>query len=200
MESIYADISARTGGNIYIGVVGPVRTGKSTLVKRIMEVLVIPGIQDPYRAERARDELPQSGSGKTIMTAEPKFVPEEAAEIQLDGGAVCSVRLIDCVGYLVDGAVAPVWQTLRLGDDPEYAGMRGEVLALRHAGVLHEASGVWYLPNRPDKADTGFISLGEDTFYAATNAKLEDKQTGTVRLLHLNRQDYSFAPVNGIEN
>ena len=102
--------------------------------------------------------------------------------------------------YLVDGAVAPVWQTLRLGDDPEYAGMRGEVLALRHAGVLHEASGVWYLPNRPDKADTGFISLGEDTFYAATNAKLEDKQTGTVRLLHLNRQDYSFAPVNGIEN
>ena len=101
---------------------------------------------------------------------------------------------------MVDGAAAPVWQTLRLGEDPEYAGMRGEVLALRHAGVLHEASGVWYLPNRPDKADTGFISLGEDTFYAATNAKLEDKQTGTVRLLHLNRQDYSFAPVNGIEN
>ena len=76
MESIYADIAARTGGNIYIGVVGPVRTGKSTLVKRIMEELVIPAVGDPFRAERARDELPQSGSGKTIMTSEPKFVPE----------------------------------------------------------------------------------------------------------------------------
>lgn len=81
MENIYADIARRTGGNIYVGVVGPVRTGKSTLIKRIMEVLVIPEIQDPYRKERARDELPQSGSGRTIMTSEPKFVPEEAAEI-----------------------------------------------------------------------------------------------------------------------
>ena len=81
MDNIYADIAARTGGNIYIGVVGPVRTGKSTLVKKIMEELVIPGISDPYRRERARDELPQSGSGKTIMTSEPKFVPEEAVEI-----------------------------------------------------------------------------------------------------------------------
>ena len=75
MENIYADIAGRTGGNIYIGVVGPVRTGKSTLIKRIMEQLVIPGIEDPYRRERARDELPQSGSGRTIMTSEPKFVP-----------------------------------------------------------------------------------------------------------------------------
>ena len=81
MDQIYADIAARTGGNIYVGVVGPVRTGKSTLIKRIMEELVIPGISDPYRKERARDELPQSGSGKTIMTSEPKFVPEEAVEI-----------------------------------------------------------------------------------------------------------------------
>ena len=85
MDQIYADIAARTGGNIYVGVVGPVRTGKSTLIKRIMEELVIPGISDPYRKERARDELPQSGSGKTIMTSEPKFVPEEAVEISPDG-------------------------------------------------------------------------------------------------------------------
>ena len=105
MESLYADIAARTGGNIYIGVVGPVRTGKSTLVKRIMESLVIPGISDPYRAERAKDELPQSGSGKTIMTTEPKFVPEEAVEICPDGGARLRVRLIDSVGYMVPGAV-----------------------------------------------------------------------------------------------
>ncbi len=105
MDSIYGDIATRTGGNVYIGVVGPVRTGKSTLVKRIMEQLVIPGIQDPYRRERARDELPQSGSGRTIMTSEPKFVPEEAMEISPDGTARMRVRFIDTVGYMVEGAV-----------------------------------------------------------------------------------------------
>ena len=105
MENLYADIAARTGGNIYIGVVGPVRTGKSTLIKRIMETLVIPNIEDPYRAERAKDELPQSGSGKTIMTSEPKFVPEEAVEISPDGKSRFRVRMIDSVGYMVDGAV-----------------------------------------------------------------------------------------------
>ena len=104
MDSIYQDIARRTGGNIYIGVVGPVRTGKSTLIKRIMEQLVIPGIEDPYRKERARDELPQCGSGKTIMTSEPKFVPEEAVEISPDGKSKLRVRLIDSVGYMVDGA------------------------------------------------------------------------------------------------
>ena len=105
MDTIYQDIGMRTGGNVYIGVVGPVRTGKSTLIKRIMEELVIPGIDDPYRKERARDELPQSGSGKTIMTSEPKFVPEEAVEISPDGTAKLRVRLIDSVGYMVNGAV-----------------------------------------------------------------------------------------------
>ena len=105
MENIYEQIAARTGGNIYVGVVGPVRTGKSTLIKRIMEALVIPGIDDPYRAERARDELPQSGSGRTIMTSEPKFVPEEAVEICPDGTARLRVRMIDSVGYMVNGAV-----------------------------------------------------------------------------------------------
>ena len=105
MENIYADIAARTGGNIYIGVVGPVRTGKSTLIKRVMEALVIPNISDPYRVERARDELPQSGSGKTIMTSEPKFVPEEAVEISPDGTAKLRIRMIDSVGYMVAGAV-----------------------------------------------------------------------------------------------
>ncbi len=105
MENIYADIAARTGGNIYVGVVGPVRTGKSTLIKRIMEELVIPQIDDPYRKERARDELPQSGSGKTIMTSEPKFVPEEAIEISPDGKVKLRVRMIDSVGYMVRGAV-----------------------------------------------------------------------------------------------
>ena len=102
---IYEDIAQRTGGGIYIGVVGPVRTGKSTFIKRFMETLVIPNIENVYMKERARDELPQSGSGRTIMTAEPKFVPEDAVEITLEGGAALSVRLVDCVGYMVRGAV-----------------------------------------------------------------------------------------------
>ena len=102
--SIYHDIATRTGGDIYLGLVGPVRTGKSTFIKRFMETLVIPNIEDVYARERAKDELPQSGSGRTIMTAEPKFVPEDAVNVTLDGGVSFSVRLIDCVGYMVDGA------------------------------------------------------------------------------------------------
>lgn len=105
MENLYASIAARTGGNIYIGVVGPVRTGKSTLIKRVMEQMVIPNIDEPYRKERAKDELPQSGSGRTIMTSEPKFVPEEAVEISPDGTTRLRVRMIDSVGYMVNGAV-----------------------------------------------------------------------------------------------
>ncbi|MCD8008321.1 MAG: stage IV sporulation protein A [Clostridiales bacterium] len=104
-RQIYEDIAQRTNGEIYIGVVGPVRTGKATFIKRFMETLVIPNIDNVYRRERARDELPQSGSGRTIMTAEPKFVPEEAVQVELEGGASFSVRLIDSVGYLVNGAV-----------------------------------------------------------------------------------------------
>lgn len=104
MDSIYEDIARRTDGDIYIGVVGPVRTGKSTFIKRFMETLVIPNIENVYRKERARDELPQSGSGRTIMTAEPKFIPDEAAEIHLNESATALVRMIDCVGYMVPGA------------------------------------------------------------------------------------------------
>lgn len=105
MDTIYSSIAARTGGNVYIGVVGPVRTGKSTLIKRVMEALVIPAITDPYRQARARDELPQSGSGRTIMTSEPKFVPEEAVEISPDGKSTMRIRMIDSVGYMIPGAV-----------------------------------------------------------------------------------------------
>ena len=103
-KSIYEDIALRTDGDIYLGVVGPVRTGKSTFIKRFMETLVIPRIENVYRRERARDELPQSGSGRTIMTSEPKFIPEEAVTIHLGDGGEASVRLIDCVGYMVNGA------------------------------------------------------------------------------------------------
>ncbi len=100
--NVYEDIAARTGGEIYIGVVGPVRTGKSTFIKRFMEELVLPKISGAKK-QRMTDELPQSGSGKTVMTTEPKFVPEEAAEIAFKQ-AVCKVRLIDCVGFPVEGA------------------------------------------------------------------------------------------------
>lgn len=101
---LYKDIEARTGGAIYLGVVGPVRTGKSTFIKRFMDLMVLPKMEDIPSRERARDELPQSASGKTVMTAEPKFVPKEAADISLDGGVNVKVRLVDCVGYMVEGA------------------------------------------------------------------------------------------------
>ena len=102
--NIYRDIAARTDGAFMLGVVGPVRTGKSTFIKRFMEKLVIPQIDNTYMKERAKDELPQSGSGKTIMTAEPKFVPENPVNISLAGNTELAVRLVDCVGYMVDGA------------------------------------------------------------------------------------------------
>ena len=103
-HSIYQDISVRTDGAFLLGVVGPVRTGKSTFIKRFMETMVIPHIDNTYMRERARDELPQSGSGKTIMTAEPKFVPENAVSIRLNEHDELAVRLVDCVGYMVEGA------------------------------------------------------------------------------------------------
>ena len=101
---VYKDIEARTGGEIYIGVVGPVRTGKSTFIKRFMELLVLPKLPDGQKKAQTRDELPQSAAGKTIMTTEPKFIPKEAAELDLAEGIRAKVRLIDCVGFMVEGA------------------------------------------------------------------------------------------------
>ena len=104
-NNIYNDISKRTGGDIYIGVVGPVRTGKSTFIKRFMDTLVIPNIDDTYVKERAQDELPQSAAGRTIMTTEPKFIPEDAVELHMNENLKMRVRLIDCVGYIVPSSV-----------------------------------------------------------------------------------------------
>ncbi len=106
--SIYKDIETRTGGDIYIGVVGPVRTGKSTFIKRFMDTLVIPNINSDYKRERAQDELPQSAAGRTIMTTEPKFIPEEAVKVELPDNASLNVRLIDCVGYIVPSSLGYV--------------------------------------------------------------------------------------------
>lgn len=102
--SIYQDIATRTGGSVYVGICGPVRTGKSTFIKRFMDTLVIPRITDDFKRERATDELPQSAAGRTIMTTEPKFIPEDAVSITMDGNAALNVRLIDCVGYVVPSA------------------------------------------------------------------------------------------------
>lgn len=102
---IYNDIKNRCGGNIYIGVVGPVRTGKSTFIKSFMDMLILPNIKDPAEKQRTKDELPQSGDGKTIMTTEPKFIPGEAVKVSLDENTEFSLRMIDCVGYMADGAM-----------------------------------------------------------------------------------------------
>ncbi len=105
MENIYKDIAVRTDGDIYIGIVGPVRTGKSTFIKKFMETLVLPNIENNYTRTRATDELPQSAAGRTIMTTEPKFVPNEAVEVTLENNAKMRVRMIDCVGYIVPSAL-----------------------------------------------------------------------------------------------
>ncbi len=104
-RNIYKDIARRTNGDIYIGVVGPVRTGKSTFIKRFMDTLVIPNIENESRRDRAVDELPQSAGGRTIMTTEPKFIPEDAVEISIEGNATFKVRMIDCVGYIVPSSI-----------------------------------------------------------------------------------------------
>ena len=104
-KTIYEDIATRTNGDIYIGVVGPVRTGKSTFIKRFMNTLVLPNIEETYTRERANDELPQSSAGRTIMTTEPKFIPEQAVNIRVGGAADMKVRMIDCVGYVVPSAL-----------------------------------------------------------------------------------------------
>ena len=104
-RNVYQDISRRTDGDVYIGVVGPVRTGKSTFIKRFMDSLVLPNIKDENIYRRTVDELPQSSAGRTIMTTEPKFIPEESVEINLGNNTTFKVRMIDCVGYIVNSAL-----------------------------------------------------------------------------------------------
>ena len=104
-DNVIIPLATRGNGDIYLGVVGAVRTGKSTFIKKFMDLLVIPNIDNSYKQERAKDELPQSAAGKTIMTTEPKFVPNEAVEIKIDGDISLKTRLVDCVGYLVNNAI-----------------------------------------------------------------------------------------------
>ncbi len=106
--NIYQDIATRTGGDIYIGVVGPVRTGKSTFIKRFMETLVLPNMENSFERERAKDEMPQSSGGKTVMTTEPKFVPDEAVTVTMENDAKMRIKMVDCVGYIVPGALGQI--------------------------------------------------------------------------------------------
>ena len=103
--ALYDEIAKRADGNIYIGVVGPVRTGKSTFIKRFMDVLVFPNMVNNFEKTRVMDELPQSGEGRTITTTEPKFIPSEAVSVKIKNGAAFNVRLVDCVGYMIPGVL-----------------------------------------------------------------------------------------------
>lgn len=197
MENIYADIAARTGGNIYIGVVGPVRTGKSTLIKRIMEKLVIPNIEDSYRKERATDELPQSGSGKTIMTSEPKFVPEEAVEISPDGTVRFRVRMIDTVGYMVDGAVGADEDGVpRMVATPwyDYEIPMTEAAELGTKKVMQEHSSIGIVVT----TDGTITDIPREDYITAEKRAIEDmKATGKPFLVIINsRYPHAEAAVN----
>ena len=123
--NLYRDIQQRTGGEIYIGVLGPVRTGKSTFIKRFMDEMVLPYMEDEHARMRAQDELPQSAGGKTITTTEPKFIPNEAAKVRLNDDIEVSVRLIDCVGYMIDGAAG------HMEEDDVSEHRQGRILLLR---------------------------------------------------------------------
>ena len=200
MESIYADIAARTGGNIYVGVVGPVRTGKSTLIKRIMEELVIPGIDDPYRKERARDELPQSGSGRTIMTSEPKFIPEEAVEISPDGTTKLRVRFIDSVGYMVDGAVgAEEDGAPRMVTTPWYDHEipMTQAAALGTQKVMDEHCSIGLVVT----TDGTITDIPREDYIAAERKAITDMQkTGKPYLIIINSRNPSGEAANAVRN
>ncbi len=200
METIYADIAARTGGNIYIGVVGPVRTGKSTLIKRIMETLVIPNIDDVYRRERARDELPQSGSGKTIMTSEPKFVPEEAVEISPDGTTRLRLRMIDSVGYMVEGAVGAVEDGVpRMVTTPwyDYEIPMTEAAELGTKKVMDEHCSIGLVVT----TDGTVTDIPRSDYLAAERRAIEDmRATGKPFLVVINSRDPGAAAAKAVKD
>lgn len=187
--SIYQNIAERTGGDIYIGVVGPVRTGKSTFVKRVMETLVIPNIDNIYQKERAKDELPQSGSGRTIMTSEPKFVPEDAVEISPDGTSKLSIRLIDSVGYMIPGALGaeenghPRMVTTPWAEN-EIPMVQAAELGTKKIMEEHCSIGIVMT------TDGSIHDIGREDYIAAEKRAIEDMQaTGKPFLVILNTTD-----------
>ncbi len=195
---IYQDISTRTAGDVYIGVVGPVRAGKSTFIKRFMETQVIPNIENVYRRERAKDELPQSGSGRMVMTSEPKFVPEEAVDIALGDGASCSVRLIDCVGYMVPGATGDTdGETPRMVSTPwsEQDVSMAEAAELGTTRVIREHSTIGIVVT----TDGSITDIPREAYVEAEGRVIRELQEiGKPFLVLLNAADPASERVQGM--
>lgn len=165
-NSIYQDIAKRTGGDIYIGVVGPVRTGKSTFISRMLDGLVIPNIENEYDRARALDTTPQSASGRTVMTTEPKFVPDESVRVRMEDGTSLNIKMIDCVGYLVDGALGTEeGEVTRMVHTPwsEEAMPFAEAAELGTERVISEHSTIGVLVT----SDGSFGEIPRDSFIAA---------------------------------
>lgn len=173
---VYQDIKERTGGDMYIGVVGPVRTGKSTFIKRFMETLVLPGMEDSAEKNRTIDELPQSGSGRTVTTTEPKFIPKQAAKISLNEDAEVNVRLVDCVGYMVEGASGHLEEEKdRLVKTPWYdyeiPFTKAAHIGTKKVMTDHATIGVIIT------GDGSFGEIGRDSFYKVENELVSEMKS-----------------------
>lgn len=178
---LYKDIRQRTKGEIYIGVVGPVRTGKSTFIKRFMDVMVLPFMDDANEKERARDELPQSASGKTITTTEPKFIPKEAAKVLLGGDIEAKIRLIDCVGYMVDGAVGHMEENAeRMVKTPWSA----------HEIPFTQAAGIGTDKVIGDHSTIGLVITTDGSFSELSRSSYLDAENKTIQALKKMRKPF----------
>ncbi len=174
LYSIYNDIAERTKGDIYIGVVGPVRTGKSTFIKKFMEALVVPNIKNPYERERAVDETPQSASGRMIMTTEPKFIPNEAVTITMEDNVTLRVRLVDCVGFMVKSAIGHMEDEMpRMVKTPwsEYEIPFEEAAAIGTRKVINDHSTI------------GIMITADGSFTQFSRSEYQEAEEGVVREL-----------------
>ena len=173
-NALYRDIAGRCDGDIYIGVVGPVRTGKSSFIKRFMELMVLPGMEDENSRERSRDELPQSGAGKTVMTTQPKFVPNEAACLALRDASSARVRLVDCVGYLVPGA---------LGTDEEDSARMVRTPWFDHDIPFEEAAEIGTRKVISDHSTIGIVVTTDGSIVDLPRSAYEEAEERSVREL-----------------
>lgn len=185
---VYRDMKARTNGEIYIGVVGPVRTGKSTFIKRFMDLLVLPNMTDEHAKERTKDELPQSASGTTIMTTEPKFVPKEAASVRISDDVEVRIRLIDCVGYMVEGASGHIENDVeRQVKTPwfEYEIPFTKAAAIGTQKVIHDHATIGFVVT----TDGSVTGLPRENYVAAEEKTVKELKTiGKPFLILLNCQ------------
>ncbi len=211
---LYRDIQSRTGGEIYIGVLGPVRTGKSTFIKRFMEVMVLPFMEDEHAKMRAQDEMPQSAGGKTITTTEPKFIPKEAAKVALNKDVEVSVRLIDCVGYMVEGAAGhmeedtermvktpwfeeeiPFTQAAEIGTDKVMNDHSTIGLVITTDGSFGEIPRANYLPAE-EKTIQALKNLGKPFLVLLNSQKPYSEETGKLAQELAEKYKVSVLPVN----